>query len=161
VRTMTCSSVVALGLVLAGCTATPGTPPSTSVAISSEQIAALEDGTITWDEYEQGFNDYRSCLRDAGYELVEPHRERDVFAAGVPDAAVASGVNDTCYAFTWEQVDVAWQLAHEDSSETAEIVASCLRSKGIEPRPKYKDNLRLMEEHRLAIDNFPVGSAAR
>lgn len=160
-RTIAGLGAVVLLVVLTGCSTAPGpsTAPSPS-DISPRQRSALADGDITWDEYESGFNDYRACLQKEGYSLVDPHRVGDVFEAGVPGPAVESGVNDQCYAYTWQDVDTAWQVAHEDTSSSAEIVAACLRAHGIEPQTSYQRNLGLMEANHLSVDQCPSETPA-
>ncbi|GIT78934.1 hypothetical protein LLS1_06030 [Leifsonia sp. LS1] len=117
---------------------------------------ALDDGDVTWDEYEAAFKAYEACLARHGYELDQPHISGDLMDFGVPSAAVDSGVDDTCYAFNWAQVDQAWQIAHEDTSESAQIVAECLRSHGIVPSEKYTENLERLRGNGIQLGDCPA-----
>lgn len=144
---------------LSGCAGVSATKPTPSptVAQSKQQRAAVSDGVVTLDEYRAGFDRYQACLARAGFELVDPHLdEHDLMDSGVPDAAVRSGVDEKCYRYNWEAVDTLWQIAHEDSSESAQIVRACLESKGVDPRDAYADNLDLMQE--LGIDITECGA---
>lgn len=154
VRRVATASIAALAVIaLSACGVGTGSEgiPSPSSAISSQQSAALADGEVTWDEYETGFDAYRSCLAKAGYELVDPTRSGDVMDFRVPGGAVDSGADDHCYQYFWGQVDRAWQIAHEDTSETAKWIAACLQSKGVSPQPTKAENEELLRSHGIAL----------
>jgi len=125
-------------------------------SISRQQKEALKGGVITWDEYQTAFKAYQACLSKKGFQLVDPHFKNDLMDFGVPAAAVDSGADDKCYSYNWAQVDQAWQIAHEDTSESAQIVANCLRAKGITPVEKYTDNLELLKHNGIDVGDCPT-----
>lgn len=143
---------------LLGCSGSAGSPTRSAVqpAISSQQKEALADGAVNWDEYQVSFQAYQACLSRKGYELVNPTVKGELMDFGVPAAAVDSGADDECYQYNWAQVDQVWQIAHEDTSESAQIVANCLRSKGITPKAEYTANLELLRDHGIDLADCPV-----
>jgi hypothetical protein len=154
-------AVLFLGFVagsLVGCSGPASQPARSAIepSISIQQKDALKDGQITWDEYQSGFKAYDACLTKKGYQLVNPHVKGDLMDFGVPGAAVDSGADDECYQFNWAQVDGAWQIDHEDTSESAQIIANCLQANGFTPVEKYADNLALLNKHGIDIADCPV-----
>ncbi len=143
---------------LVGCSGSATAPARSPIepSISAQQKNALQDGEISWDEYHAAFNAYQACLIREGYELVNPQVKGDLMDFGVPGGAVDSGVDDRCYDFNWAQVDRVWQIAHEDTSESAQIIANCLRSKLIEPSRTYKENLELLRKNEIEIADCPA-----
>ncbi|QSB23251.1 hypothetical protein [Curtobacterium sp. 24E2] len=145
------TSVAAL---LCSCSGTAPEPSrsQSAAAISQQQRTALDDGAVTWDEYKSGFDAYQACLSEAGYQLMDPQvDEFQLMDFGIPDAAVQSGTEKKCYQLYWAQLDGAWQAAHEDSSESAEIIKACLESNGVTPAGKYTDNVKLMQKHNVDL----------
>ncbi|MGO4536735.1 hypothetical protein [Leifsonia sp. 2MCAF36] len=154
-------AVLFLGFVvgsLIGCSGPASEPAHSAIeqSISGQQRDALKDGRITWDEYQSAFKAYAACLTKKGYELVNPQVKDDLMDFGVPGAAVESGADETCYAYNWGQVDGVWQIDHEDTSESAQIVAHCLQVNGYTPAEKYQDNLELLKTHGIDIADCPV-----
>jgi len=147
----------ALLTALAGCTAA-GTATMTArePSYSAQQRDALKDGDVSWDEYKTSFDAYVACLQRKGYELADIHVENDLFTAGVPGAAVDSGADDECYGYNWSRVDDAWQIAHEDTSESARLVSACLRSRNVAPSPSYQKNLELLKQHGIELADCPA-----
>ncbi|MFF1877511.1 hypothetical protein [Leifsonia sp. NPDC058230] len=143
---------------LIGCSGSAATPVHSTIepSTSAQQKDALQDGGVSWDEYQAAFNAYRACLMREGYELVDPQVKGDLMDFGVPGAAVDSGADDRCYDFNWAHVDQVWQIAHEDTSESAQIIANCLREHRIEPSSMYGDNLELLEKNGIDIADCPV-----
>lgn len=86
--------------------ATPAAVPETS----PEQQAALEDGTVTEDEYRAGFVRYSACMLDAGYPLSGVDESGPVIGYSNDADAVTSGVEGTCYAREFAQLDMGWQI---------------------------------------------------
>ncbi len=102
-------------------------------AMSADQTEALSDDSVTADEYQAGFRRFRSCLLDAGFDLGSIDDTRVVIYYTVPDEAVQSGADATCYSREFQNLDMAWQLAHEDTSESTAILRKCLIEHGITP----------------------------
>lgn len=127
------ASVGALCLILAGGYAAAGATeaPATVSGPSSQQLAAMSDGHVAADEYRAALERFRSCLADGGYEVLVQGEYNGTMDYSIPSAAVDSGVDGTCYEREFTQVDTAWQLAHEDTSRSAQLVRDCLESNGI------------------------------
>lgn len=113
--------------------------PLTGTPLSEEQVAALADDSVTYDEYTAGYRRYISCVAAGGYQIVEEDQVNQVFHYAVPDAAVDSGVNDSCYDKEFSYLDSTWQLAQEDTSPEAQRYAECLTEKGMTPAEHVKD----------------------
>lgn len=86
--------------------ATPASEPEPS----AEQQAALEDGTVTESEYRDGFSRYAACMRDAGYPLGGVDESGTIIDYSNDLEAVTSGVEGSCYAREFEQLDIGWQI---------------------------------------------------
>lgn len=102
-------------LALAGCAPQPTPTDSNFGFTASEEVtAAMADGTVSGDEYEQAFQRYRECLEREGYALlIEDDGSTPAIEYSVPTAAVDSGVDDECYYVEFYQVDTAWQIQSE------------------------------------------------
>ena len=150
--------VVVVAATLSGCSGAAETPSSSPslAAISRQQVDALQDGDVTWDEYQTGFAAYQACLSKEGYELVDPHIADDLMEFSVPGTAVESGADDACYQYNWSQIDDAWQIAHQDTSASARLVAACLEANGIKPEQKYTDNVDLLNENGIDASECPA-----
>lgn len=134
-------------LALVGCSdsAAPGEVPATSV--STAQAAEIVDGTVTQDEYDQAYRRYLACMSDAGYGVTELGTERGVYQYAYPE--VGSQADAECYASEFEQVDIAWQIAHEGDSAATDALRACLREHGIEPAESVAEMAEQMTEASL------------
>lgn len=130
-------------VTLGGCAAAPAPIVMSSAEasqMSEQQAAAMADGLVELSEYEEGFRRFRACLQAEGYELepgpggepigtmVDTHLE-----FSIPDAAVQSGADQLCYQLEYAQLDMTWQLAHQDESLQTEKWRVCLTENGIAP----------------------------
>jgi hypothetical protein len=134
--------LVVVSISLAGCASlgsqtVPTTAPTdaehVSTQISSLQKKDLSDGTVTQDEYNSAFEHYKACLAKAGFEIIDNGVIDNVRQYLVPQAAEAGGVDDRCYVYNFGQVDAAWQIAHQDSSQEAADYRACLVGLKITP----------------------------
>lgn len=107
---------IALATALTACAGPAQVGTSTPEWMSDDQATAVADGVISSDEYESGFSRYRSCLEAEGYALVLNGKENQSYQFGIPAEAVDSGVDARCYEQEFREVDVIWQLAHQDTS---------------------------------------------
>lgn len=130
--------VVAL-LALAGCTAAPTSSGPIDSEVSAEQLAAVEDDEVTQDEYEAGFQRFRACMSAEGYEVIVSGEFNDTLNYAIPDAAVQSGVDEVCYTREFRLIDMAWQVAREDTSYSAQVLRDCLTENGITPEDTLKE----------------------
>lgn len=144
------TGMFAVSLALAGCgtgedaeqtppdevagSALPGEQPP-----SAEQKAALADGVVTRDEYETAFRSYRSCVEGTGQTLVVTDMDAEIidYYQALGDEEAERG----CYTMHFMEVDIEWQLAHEDLRPDIEFYANCLQEHGIEPTTEGPDPL--------------------
>ena len=112
---------------------------------SAYQRAILEDGTLTFEEYERAVLDTVACLRDADVRIVSaPSLQPDgrtlefTFTGGSSraDAEAAGRVYDTCYAEHLDLVSLVWVFLDPTSerqlANARREFASCLREAGVE-----------------------------
>lgn len=104
-----------------------------SPAQSQAQVDALADGTVTAEEYDAGFDRWAGCMEAAGHPLQMIAKEPPVYLATASPESVSSGVFMRCYVTEFMEVDSAWQLLHEDTSDGTEFLRECLRRNDIEP----------------------------
>jgi hypothetical protein len=98
---------------------------------SEEQRAAMEDGTVTSEEYHEGFRRYAACMSDKGFGVAMVDDRGDRIEAAIPDAAVQNGADAFCYEREFRGVDTLWQLTHPDPALT-ERLRSCLEQLGLD-----------------------------
>lgn len=118
---------------------------------SAEQLAALADGDVSADEYEQGFRAFTSCMSEAGFEVLEGGTYGEVYDYSYPESASTTGDYDRCYELHFSEVDAVWQIAHEDQSATTHLVQRCLRDRGIEPGETALEVARQLEGHGISF----------
>lgn len=125
-------ALVTIGL-LGGCSASPGHPFQFVVpeGASQQQLDAIADSVVTDEEYTAGYRAYVACLAEAGYEVVEYGRPDSIFEIGIPDAAVQSGADDTCYNTHFKAVDELWQFANPVWDENGPKLQACLAAAGL------------------------------
>lgn len=108
-------------------------------AVSVEQQASLGDGEISQDEYRAGFRRFQACLAAAGYEILLQGESNSTIQYSLPAAAVDSGTDAVCYDREFHQIDQMWQLAHEDTSHSADVLRECLSENGIAPKETLRE----------------------
>jgi hypothetical protein len=77
--------------------------------LSSDQKSDLADDIITRDEYKAAYFRYVSCVSDGGYELLQLGEINGTYDYAIPDEAVVSGINDTCYDKEFVYVEELWR----------------------------------------------------
>lgn len=137
---------VAVATLLVGCAGPAATGTVAPEPTTSDQATAIADGIVSVDEYESGFARYRACLEGQGYLLVIGGKENQSYQFGIPAAAVDSGADAKCYHGEFQQIDVLWQMAHQDTSAGTEAMRNCLRAVGIEPEAKTEEVERQLLE---------------
>lgn len=100
---------------------------------SPEQTAAMADGEVSEAEYHAQFDRYSECMTAAGYPLDGVNKSGTVIRYLNSGAAVSSGAEGRCYAQEFHQIDMTWQSAHQDNSETDQMFRACLEAEGITP----------------------------
>ncbi len=99
---------------------------------SAEQVAAMADETVTYDEYKAAFTRYVSCVSKAGFTITVKGETDQIVDAEIPDEAVKDGADSRCYTREFRQVDMWWQL-YRQAVKQAPQVAACLQARGITP----------------------------
>lgn len=131
------TSVVALCSSLTACASSSESSLVDSLSLpagaSEAQAEAVSDKVVDADEYQAGFKRYSSCLADAGYEVVVKGEVNFSVDYAVPDAAVQSGSDQACYEGEFQLIDMMWQLAHQDTSQSTQKLRDCLTEHGITP----------------------------
>lgn len=101
---------------------------------SPQQTAAMADGEVSEAEYHAQFDRYAECMTVAGYPLDGVNKSDAIIKYLNSGAAVSSGAEGRCYAQEFDQIDMTWQGAHQDNSETDRVFRVCLEAEGITPR---------------------------
>lgn len=106
-------------------------PPGWDVSVAGpEQRAALQGGEVTRSEYQAGFERFRACLSEEGYELSSIREVGDVLDYGIPAEAVDSGVEGQCYQEHFGFLDEVWQIEHSADRDYIDRVNACLGTDG-------------------------------
>ena len=116
---------------------------------SAAQQAEMADGVVTYEEYHAAFDRFSQCMSDAGYPLMGAGPLGDLMNYATSNEAYLAGVDQQCYIAEFMTVDSTWQVAHEDTSETAQFLRDCLAEHGIEPP-------QTMEEIHAALDDAGI-----
>lgn len=149
-------SAVVLTLGLSGCASQPsaidGLSGQVATAASPAVREALSGGSVTIDEYETAFRNYVSCMEVAGFSVAEHDPDANgVINYSISNDAVVDGADKECYDEHYGAVDTAYQVAHEDSSSSAEFLGDCLRDKGVDPADTMEERLTQFENEGLDI----------
>jgi len=108
---------------------------------------------VSQDEYEAGFRRYVSCLKAAGFSIIDRGESNEVHEFGVPASAASSGDDDRCYVKEFKSLDIQWQIGREDTSDTAKLIASCLTARGISPGATMDAMHHQMKDNNITIDD--------
>lgn len=148
---------------LAGCSESPGAQSLSAGSsgpshdVSADQQDALADGIVTHDEYEAGYRRFVACLAQSGFVVSDSGLRYGVHDYGVPSDAIAAGEDRRCYGLEFEALDVQWQLAHEESSATSELIASCLTKRGIVPARSVDELHTQLDAAGLSLEQCVQG----
>ncbi len=126
--------------------ATPSASPGgATVSLSQEQREALRDGSVTRAEYQAGFERFAACAKHHGHTITFVGETNSVFDYRMTETASKSPDVTSCYESEFEEIDIAWQTAHEDDSAGAQQAAKCLTTWKMEIPPRYADRVRLLD----------------
>lgn len=120
---------------------------------SAAQQAEMADGVVTYEEYHAAFARFEQCMSDAGYPVIGAAQVGDLIHYATSNEANTTGVDRQCYVAEFMTVDSTWQIAHEDTSETAQILRDCLAEHGIEPPQRMEDIHAALEVAGLSIED--------
>lgn len=80
---------------------------------SAAQLAELADGEVSRAEYEAAFDRFASCMAAAGHPLQGSNRTTTIIQYALSGASVQAGADTQCYNAEYQEVDIAWQQAHQ------------------------------------------------
>ncbi|MBD7949320.1 MULTISPECIES: hypothetical protein [Oerskovia] len=149
--------VVASGCVSGGTESDSTLVTSPQVEMSAEQASALEDDEVDREEYEAGFRRYVACMNGAGFEVLGGDVSSAVISYSIAQAAIDEGVEAECYGSEFEHLDRKWQVANEDTSDTAMFFRDCLERNGIEPPDTLEEILVALEEAGIERPSCATG----
>ncbi|QGH68223.1 hypothetical protein [Pseudactinotalea sp. HY158] len=98
------------------------------VPMSPEQTSALADAVVTEEEYLAGFERFRACVRDGGFDLESVTRHGPLVWYEYTEEARPTA--DECYWREWQELDGSWQIGHPDATEEFEALNYCLELDG-------------------------------
>jgi len=104
-----------------------GAPAAIAPSSTTPSEEPLE---VTAEVYEAGYAELRQCMRDHGTGLAAEYMEGVVHQYSYLSAD--QSVYTVCYA-DFEQIDIAWQIAHEYDSPTYVALRKCLTDIGVTP----------------------------
>lgn len=122
-------------LLTAGCSASGGTSEDADVTVSES-------------EYRAAFETFAGCMAEAGYGLVVHDDSGIVIEYSIPGAVVGTPAESECYD-PFQPIDAAWQIANEDSTDSALLVRECLQEHGIESDGTAAGDWALVVENEL------------
>lgn len=106
------------------------------------QAQRLEDGRVTFEEYQAAFNELSGCLRNAGITVSDPvispvsnDRYEFTMDTGALDTNVGAQLSDECAAEHWTSVSQAYMFTTTPVMDAAVRDASipCLEGHGLKP----------------------------
>jgi hypothetical protein len=122
---------------------------------SSAQVAAMADGAVTREEYDAGFQRFYDCMADQGFPVLFIDRSRDVISYSTTSDAASDGADMRCYIAEFEDVDGEWQVAHEDTSQTADWIRGCLINEGVLAEDTLAEMFEQLEDISLTPEGCP------
>lgn len=111
-----------------------------------QQVEALADGTVTYEEYEAAFGRYFACVEDAGSrvedrQVVTQEGIKQLhYVIATPDGA-STDLATACYGTHVQAIDMYWQtenpdlVAYRERRATAlrPSLVACLDDAGVDP----------------------------
>ena len=130
------------------------------------QQDAVQDGSVSFAEYEQAFLLFQACMREAGQPLTEIELDRatELYSYVTPSADDPLG----CYVRTFQAVDMLWQrnAARPGNSDVATVLAmrDCLARAGADVTATPDDELLASLaaygiDLRSCVDGYTDGSS--
>jgi hypothetical protein len=119
---------------------------------SAAQQAELADGAVTEAEYHAAFERFSQCMSDAGYPVLGGEQVGYLIMYSTSNEAYTAGVDTQCYVAEFQEVDTAWQIAHEDESQNTQILRDCLEAHGIDPPYATADVVAALEDAGIPFE---------
>lgn len=125
--------------------------------VSSFQMGLLEDGELSFGEYESAVRATVACLEGEGIWVSDVELDGDQFAytfggsASVDEQEVVEETYERCYSQYQSTVDLAWVVQNAPSEEESQAIrneiAVCLRELGLEvgEDPSHEEIVRIVQ----------------
>ena len=108
---------------------------------TTDQAPVIEDGVVTYDEYEAAIAQTATCAQQAGVRtIVEPGRGQrpssiEFVAATLADADVSRARLDDCKARYLDDIEMTWALQNaqpteQEQREAHRLLSACIESRG-------------------------------
>lgn len=110
--------------------------------------AESEPSTVTEDQYRTAFNTFVECMEREGYPVSILDESGTTVDYAIPGSVVGTDAEEECYG-PFRDMDMAWQIANEDTSDDALAVRECLVEHDIEPAGTAAGDWELVLAHGL------------
>ncbi len=124
---------------------TPDFAPIPNIAQSSDQAAALADGSVTFEEYQAGYERFVNCAAEQGHTITYMSTTGNVIDYAMSTSSADSPEVQGCYSREFEGVDIGWQVSQDDNSETSQIMARCLEQWGMPVPETMAERMRALD----------------
>ncbi|GAA2239424.1 hypothetical protein GCM10010401_09840 [Rarobacter faecitabidus] len=120
---------------------------SMGVQLSEQQLEALADGEVTYDEYQEAAQRLKACTDAAEVKFEFMGEENQVIQYWVEagDEAFDKKFND-CYDTQFAALDDLWQDYRMNWGPEAAALSECIREKGAEPRLLISEKYEQLEQ---------------
>ncbi|GAA2518569.1 hypothetical protein GCM10010407_05140 [Rarobacter incanus] len=117
------------------------------IQLSEQQLEALADGEVTYDEYQEAAQRMKACADAAGVKFEFMGEENQVIQYQVEagDEAFDKKFNN-CYDTQFAALDDLWQGYRMNWGPEAAVLADCIRAKGEEPRLLIMEKIEQLEQ---------------
>jgi hypothetical protein len=161
-RLMTMLPTMALlAASMAGCSIGQDAPIDTSsisipAGLPDSQRVLIEDGSLTFEEYERAVFNLVDCVSAEGIEVLEPELEDDNFYSyTVAQTDRSDAVVGACTTEHFSYIQRVWAEVNRqdpaDEQREIEQVASCLRDLGFEVESTQDAVAQAAREHSAAF----------
>lgn len=121
------------------------------IQLSEQQLEALADGEVTYDEYQKAAQRLKACADAAGVKFEFTGDENQVIQYRTEsDGGPLDAKFDACYESEFGALSIVWQGYREEFGPQAAALAGCIREKGEEPRLLILEKIDQLEQ--LGVD---------
>lgn len=169
---VTVSTVLALSACGGSDETSTGDPGHLTVDVPVEQQPYFEDGTVSLDEYQAAFEEFRSCAVELGNDVVENGRDpaSGVIAYSTAEELLdpssgASNETTACYQRFFMATEIEFQLtdaaaidasASRQLQEFQQLNAPCLADHGVSIPPDLEPGSQAFQELLAEFDRLAL-----
>lgn len=84
-------------------------------------------------------------MTEAGFPLAFTDLDQTIIEYSTTQDSETDGASPRCYGREFQKIDIAWQIANEDNSDTARVLGECLLAQGITPASTLAEKLAQLE----------------